>query len=189
MRILVQTIIVFGLFLLGCSANNVNAETSSEAEKNIEQTEDSTEVYQEYLAEKLNPIREYVSHLDSISEWPLMQSVQLELNGQMVTAEYFLKMSDLLKIKVISQDVTSQGEYTYYFKDNKIEYAYEKGMEEMGEDGLVLVKNESFFEDGMLIRSLNNQDCGSPFNQEYRDAEQVRIMQDVNRIKAAFYLR
>lgn len=190
MKKLIYIFPISGLLLLACSANQ-KIESEIETSPTIEEisaVDDSTEVYQEYLGEKLNPIRKYVAEVDAVDfdDWSLVTDKSLELNSEQVVASIYVWNSTLKKIKVINQDPKSQGESNYYFKNNELVYVSEQSMKELGGDGILLFKNKSYFENETLIRSLNNQDCGSPYNEEYRVEEYKRIMADLDIIRAAF---
>lgn len=43
-----------------------------------------------------------------------------------------------------------------------------------------IVEERSYFEKGELIHQLNNQDCGSPFSEDYLHEEQLRILKQFN---------
>ncbi|MDG1334139.1 MAG: hypothetical protein P8P74_17535 [Crocinitomicaceae bacterium] len=190
MKKIPYTIVFSSVMLLSCFASKIHAAESliTPSNQEFEQLDDSTEVYQEYLGEKLDPIRKFVAEVDLIfsGDWSLVMNKSLELDSQDVTATIYVWNNVLIKIRVVNNEATANGESYYYFKNNEIVYVSEQSMEELGDDGLLLFKNKSFFENGTLIRSINNQDCGSPFNQEYRDAEQKRIMSDLDLIRAAF---
>ena len=45
-----------------------------------------------------------------------------------------------------------------------------------------IVEDRSYFENGKLLHQLNNQDCGSPFAEDYLLEEQKRIKTDVEKL-------
>lgn len=187
------------LLLISCSGQQNTSESSiskiedstevaiqiKDSSETVIQPEDSTYVYEEYLAEKLYPIRDYVEKVDDISysDWSLVLDRSFELNSEAVTATYFFWNEAMKKITLKFQDPAKKAESTYYFKAEELVFTLEQSLEEMGMDGSVLVINQSYFENGTLIRSINNQDCGAPFNEEYLKDEQKRILNDLEVIR------
>ena len=45
-----------------------------------------------------------------------------------------------------------------------------------------IVEERSYFENEKLIRQINNQDCGSPFAEEYLKEEGNRILSEFKRL-------
>jgi hypothetical protein len=46
-----------------------------------------------------------------------------------------------------------------------------------------IIEDRSYFENGDLIRQINNQDCGSPFAEDYLKEEQVRLKTEFEKLK------
>lgn len=178
------------LLLLSCSTDHsIQVRIDNNSEKLMTSSvDDSTSTYQEYLGEKLDPIREYVARVDSISmnDWSLVMSKDIVLNDEKYVATFHVWNDEIKKIELIKQNTLSNEKTLYYLKNDELMYVSERSMEDLGEDGLQLLKNKSFFENGVLIRSMNNQDCGAPFNQQYRDEEQKRILGDLEIIRELY---
>ena len=45
-----------------------------------------------------------------------------------------------------------------------------------------IIEDRSYFENGKLLHQLNNQDCGSPFKNDYLLEEQKRIKTDYEKL-------
>ena len=50
-------------------------------------------------------------------------------------------------------------------------------------DNSEIIETRSYFENGTLIRQINNQDCGSPFADEYLKKEEVRLKAEFEKLK------
>ena len=191
-------IAIIGITFLSCSEEDARNSTLSIVNEQLESTDgttdvstdssadDSIKIDTEYLANKLNPIREYVADLDKINEWPLVTDRVLQLNEIEMVASYFVVRGELTKIEIDNLNLSKPSKFSCYFRDKQLLYVHESKIEELGDDGLVKHETESYFEDGILIRSIDSQDCGAPFNQEYRDDEQERIFNDLEIIKSAY---
>lgn len=47
-----------------------------------------------------------------------------------------------------------------------------------------IIEDRSYFEKGKLIHQVNNQDCGSPFAEDYLIEEQQRLIGAFEKLKA-----
>ena len=82
--------------------------------------------------------------------------------------------------------------YEKVIKYNRPIYHDSIAMREMGDnevfdfDESLIIETESYFENGKLIRSLDNQDCGAPYNEEYRNEERKRIFKEFKELKNVY---
>ena len=188
MKVLFYLLIAASLISLSCSGNTTQNVSSTDIIDQLILDVDSTKqvVDSEYLSEKLNPIREYVAKIDSIplGKWSLVRSVQFELNKSNVEATYHVWNSEIQKIVVVGKNGSHPNLATYYLKDRAIVYSFEK--EWIASDDEDILETESYFENEVLIRSLDNQDCGAPYSLDYRESEQERIFEDLKVIHEAY---
>lgn len=133
----------------------------------------------EYLAEKLIPIRTYVAHIDSINEWSLVLPKDLDQTPMKGKVTFFVWNNEILKIITNQSNKNSNKSSRYYIKNRQLIFVHEKIMDLKNETEL---ETESYYENEKLIRSLDNQDCGAPYNDEYHLMEQKRIEMDMKKL-------
>jgi hypothetical protein len=174
--------------------------TENESKDNLIVDDDS-----EYMIEKLKPIIEYVYKIDSIKEWSLVIKKDIFLTTEGGEATFYNWNGKLKKVKTTEYGETFQKHSKYYLKNDTLLFVYEKvikykrpiyhdstSMIEMGDnevfdfDESLIIETESYFEKGILIRSLDNQDCGAPYNQDYRNDECKRIFKEFKELKNVY---
>ncbi|MBT8194968.1 MAG: hypothetical protein KJO64_00945, partial [Bacteroidia bacterium] len=107
---------------------------------------------------------------------------------------YFLK-DTLLKVIAVHFGETGKTIQEFYTKNSQLSFVIEKryeynrpinwdsivmkennDLEAFDIDKSEIIEDHSFFERGLLIRQINNQDCGSPCAEDYLLEEQVRLL-------------
>lgn len=148
---------------------------------------------QEYMKTELNSIREQVKQINSIP-WTNVTKIDLSETtegGEITLYEY---NGNINKITIQEFGKMAQSTDEFYLIDSIMIYAFEQLIEynvPMYYDSTRAAKDEvtewfnlekskfteerSYFLNGKLIRQVNNQDCGSPFSEDYLMNEQIRI--------------
>jgi len=212
------TIIILAILtLIGCKENEEKSvsqndrfelvsEPDNELRENYEQqqkdslTTDTT--YEEYLGERLKPIRENFKRINEIKEWTSVDKRKLNQSTEGGAAEYYFLRDTLLKVVAIHFGETGKTIQEFYNKNGQLSFVFEKkydynrpitwdstAMKENNDtevfdiDKSEIIEDRSYFENGILIRQINNQDCGSPFAEEYLKEEQVRLKTEFEELK------
>jgi hypothetical protein len=209
-RITLKTIIInisFLLSLLITACNTANDNTKGTIDKSENESKDTLIVEDdfEYMFEKLNPIRKYVIKIDSLKEWSLVLKRDIYFTAEGGEVTFYNWNGKLKKVITTEYGETFQKHSKYYLKNDTLLFAFEKvikynrpiyhdsiTMREMGDnevfdfDESLIIETESYFEKGKLIRSLDNQDCGAPYNEEYRNEERKRIFKEFKELKNVY---
>ena len=154
----------------------------------------------EYLTEKLKPIRENFKRLNSIdyANWSNVESKYLEGSNEGGEVTYYNWNDKLSKIITKEFGETYQVLTEYYLLDNKLSFVFQKGLkynrsiwknkpessdkEVFDIEKSEIVEKRSYFDKGKLIHQLNSEDCGSPMSEGYLQEEQVEIDKNFERI-------
>jgi hypothetical protein len=155
----------------------------------------------EYLTERLKPIRANFKRINSITNWTTIKTKDIwetteggeakfyYLNGQLekITTRHFGETFQLL-----TEYYLLKGELSFVFaksyKYNRPMYYDSTHMKENNDteafdfEKSEIVEDRSYFENGKLLDQLNNQDCGSPFADDYLLEEQKRIKADFDKL-------
>ena len=157
----------------------------------------------EFLTVRLKPIRQNFKRINSISskDWTSIVTNDLEgtNEGGVVTYYYFDKKLEKVVTKEFGESFQVLTEY--FLLDNEISFVFEKSLQynrpiyqdssamkklddnqSFDVDKSEIIEDRSYFEKGKLINQLNNQDCGSPFSDDYLKEEQTRIIKKFNRV-------
>lgn len=166
-------------------------------EKYEQQQKDSMSTdttYEEILGENLKPIKENFKKINAIKEWSTIDKQKLDESTKSDSATYYFLKNILLKIVAIHLDEKGKTIQEYYTLDNELSFVLEStynyneslipdstaikknnDKEEFEISKLEVIEDRSYFENGVLIRQINNQDCGLPFAQDYLKEEQIRL--------------
>lgn len=157
----------------------------------------------EFLTEKLKPIRENFKRINSISRdnWSSIVTQELEGTNEGGEVTYYHWNNLLDKIVTKEYGETFQVLTEYYLLKGKLSFVYQKalkynrpiyhdsiGMKEMNDnktfniDKSDIEETRNYFENGKLINQINNQDCGSPFSVEYLLEQQKEFIYNFNRV-------
>ncbi|MEZ4952143.1 MAG: hypothetical protein R2825_01045 [Saprospiraceae bacterium] len=159
--------------------------------KEVIQTDTTNQVS---LEQKLGSIRQNFKRINKIKTWTKTDKRELEESTEGGVATYFFLKDTLLKIVAINFGETGKSVQEYYTMNNELSFVFEQAysynrpitwdsttMIENNDDQVFdLAKSEvmedrSYFEKGTLIRQVNNQDCGSPFSEDYLKEEEFRL--------------
>ncbi len=161
--------------------------------QNIIITEEDLPV-NEYLTERLKPIRANYKRINSITNWTNIDTKELWETTEGGEAKYYYQKRQLEKITTRHFGETFQQLTEYYLMNGQLSFVFEKSykynrpmyydtaaMKENNDteafdfEKSEIVEDRSYFENGKLLHQLNNQDCGSPFADDYLLEEQKRI--------------
>jgi hypothetical protein len=103
---------------------------------------------------------------------------------------YYYSNELLEKVIVKRFGETGKKITEYYIQNNKLSFVFEKltkynnhiNNENFNMDNAKITEERSYFENGKLIRQINNQDCGSPFALDYLEEENKRLNKEYNEI-------
>lgn len=151
-------------------------------------------VVNEYLTEKLKPIRANFKRINSVAKWTKTEKKDIWETAEGGEANYYYLNGVLEKIVTRHFGETFQQLTEYYLMNGELSFSFEKhyrynrpiyydsaSMKENNDDQAFalerseIVEDRSYFEKGKLIHQINNQDCGSPFADEYLLEEQKRL--------------
>ena len=157
--------------------------------------------YNEYLAGRLKPIRENFKRINSISKWTSVDKKELDESTEGAEATLYYSNNVLEKIVTRHFGETFQQLTEYYLLNEQLSFVFEKSykynrpiyydstsMKENNDNQAFdfekseITEDRSYFDKGKLIHQVNNQDCGSPFANDYLLSEQKRITADINKL-------
>jgi hypothetical protein len=157
--------------------------------------------YNEYLAGRLKPIRENFKRINSISKWTSVDKKELDESTEGGEATFYYSNNVLEKIVTRHFGETFQQLTEYYLLNEQLSFVFEKSykynrpiyydstsMKENNDNQAFdfekseITEDRSYFDKGKLIHQVNNQDCGSPFANDYLLSEQKRITADINKL-------
>lgn len=189
------------LTLIGCNDNgqksvsqNDRLELVPEPDKDLREkyeiqqdslTTDTT--YQEFMGEKLKPIRIKLKPLLNRQQWTAVDKRKIETKNGNGAAVYFFLDKELRKIRLLEHTDSTDRFVEFYLDGKNLFFVFERQTDnyemknapefyEPFEDSL-------FFENGNLIRIKSNMDCGAPFAEDYRKEEQVRLKTEFEKLK------
>jgi hypothetical protein len=158
-------------------------------------------IVNEYLTKRLNPIRENFKRINSITNWTSTNKKDLWESTEGGGAKFYYSNGVLEKIVVKIFGETFQQLSEYYLLNGKLSFVFEKSykynrpmyydstimkqnkdVEAFDFEKSEIVEDRSYFENGKLIHQLNNQDCGSPFADDYLLNEQKRIKANFDKL-------
>ena len=157
--------------------------------------------YNEYLAGRLKPIRENFKRINSISKWTSVDKKELDESTEGAEATLYYSNNVLEKIVTRHFGETFQQLTEYYLLNEQLSFVFEKSykynrpiyydstsMKENNDNQAFdfekseITEDRSYFDKGKLIHQVNNQDCGTPFANDYLLSEQKRITADINKL-------
>ncbi len=152
-------------------------------------------ILNEYLTERLKPIRKNFKRINSITKWTSTNKKELTETTDFGEATFYYSNRGLEKIITLQFGETFQQLSEYYLLNGKLSFVFEKSYKynrpmyydttAMNENNDTeafefekseIIEDRSYFDKGKLIHQISNQDCGSPFTEEYLFEEQKRIM-------------
>ena len=155
----------------------------------------------EYLTERLKPIRANFKRINSIAKWTTIKTKDILETTQGGEANLFYLNGQLEKIMTRHFGETFQVLTEYYLLKGQLSFVFEKSYkynrpiyydstsmkensdtETFGFDKSEIVEDRSYFDNEKLLHQLNNQDCGSPFASDYLLEEQKRIKTEFKKL-------
>lgn len=157
----------------------------------------------EYLTDRLKPIRTNFKRINSITKWSSIEKKDIEgesaeggeavfyeqkgrlekitarLYGEMgqVLTEYYLLNGDL---SFVFEKIYTYNRPMFYdvkaMKENNDTEAFDFKKSEIEE-------NRNYFEKGKLVHVVNSLDCGAPFSSDYIEGEQKRISEAFQKLQ------
>lgn len=167
--------------------------------KDTFQQEDTA--YSEYFAGRLKPIRENFKRINSISRWTSIDKKELDESTEGGEATFYYSIRTLEKIVTRHYGETYQQLTEYYLLNGQLSFVLEKSYhynrpiyydatsmkanndtQAFDFDKSEVVEDRSYFDKGKLIHQVNNQDCGSPFANDYLLTEGKRIFSNFDKL-------
>lgn len=155
----------------------------------------------EYLTDKLQPVRDNFKRINAIRNWTAIDTVALSESTEGGEARYYYRNGQLEKIVARYYGETFRLLAAYYLLDGQLSFVFEKrhqynrplyydtiAMQENNDteafdfNQSAIIEDRSYFENGQLLHQVNNQDCGSPFSDDYLQEEQQRIRADFDKL-------
>ncbi|MBS1915199.1 MAG: hypothetical protein JST87_02920 [Bacteroidetes bacterium] len=154
----------------------------------------------EYLLNKLNPIRANFKRINSTVKWTKKIKKDLWISTEGGDAVYYYSGNKIEKITARVFGEMGQSLTEYYLLNGQLSFVFEKeyhynrpfyydsALAKENNDTAYddketeIIETRSYFENGKLIHQLNNQDCGSPFSDAYLKEEQKRIKEEYKEI-------
>jgi hypothetical protein len=208
----VTNILIF-LFLTSCGQSNSEqtAATFSDKETTDSLQPDKVELKEtfneddlpvnDYLTDRLKPIRTNFKRINSITNWASIDTEELWESTEGGEAKFYYQNGQLEKIVARHYGETFQLLTEYYLLNGQLSFVFEKfykynrpfywdttAMKEYNDteafdfDKSEIIEDRSYFDNGKLIHQISNQDCGSPFADDYLLEEQKRIKTDFDKL-------
>jgi hypothetical protein len=155
----------------------------------------------EYLTDRLKPIRANFKRINSITNWASIDTEELSESTEGGEAKYYYQNGRLEKIVARHYGETFQLLTEYYLQNVQLSFVFEKrykynrplyydttAMKENNDteafdiDKSEMIEDRNYFENGKLLHQIKNQDCGSPFADNYLLEEQKRIKTDFEKL-------
>lgn len=148
----------------------------------------------EYLTDRLKPIRKNFKRINSITYWTSIDTVKIEKTTEVGETKFYQQNGQLEKILTQHFGETSQQLTEYYLLNGQLSFVFEKSypynhrisldtteMKENNNNEIFdlemhdIQEDKSYFENGKLIHRIESGDCGAPFAKEYILQEHQRI--------------
>ena len=156
-------------------------------------------IFNDYLVERLKPIRTNFERINSIDKWSSITNKELWETTEGGDASFYYTNDDIEKIITMEYGETFQKVTEYYFLMDEISFVIEKTCKynrQIYYDSTAMIANndtevfdfeksevivdKSYFEKGKLIHQICDGDCGAPFSDDYLLEEEIRIKSKVN---------
>lgn len=82
--------------------------------------------YQEFMGEKLKPIREKLKPLSSRQEWTAIDKRKIETENGNGSAVFYFLTGELRKIRLLQNSDSADRFVEYYLEDNNLFFAFER---------------------------------------------------------------
>ena len=200
---------------IACGTDNNNAVTTVDSTKTSVKVDslqrDTVELKEtfnqedlpvnEYLTERLKPIRANFKRINSIANWTTIKTKDIWETTEGGEAKFYYLNGQLEKITTRHFGETFQLLTEYYLLKGQLSFVFAKSykynrpiyhdsiaMKEMNDtetfdfEKSEVVEDRSYFDNGKLLHQINSQDCGSPFADDYLREEQKRIKADFEKL-------
>lgn len=149
----------------------------------------------EFLEDRLKPIRQNFKRINSITKWSSIKKKDIEgESAEGGEAVFYEQKGRLEKITARLYGEMGQVLTEYYLLNGKLSFVFEKiytynrplfydvkAMKENNDteafdfEKSEIEENRNYFEKGKLVHVLNSLDCGAPFSSDYINEEQKRF--------------
>lgn len=155
----------------------------------------------EYLTERLKPIRANFKRINSIANWTTIKTKDIWETTEGGEAKFYYLKGQLEKIttrhfgetfQILTEYYLLKGQlsfvFTKYYKYNRPMYYDSTSMKENNDteafdfEKSEIIEDRSYFDNRKLLHQINSQDCGSPFADDYLLEEQKRIKADFEKL-------
>jgi hypothetical protein len=181
--------------LLACQADNRGALTTAETELDIPDTTELGELIDdEWMGESLKPIRAKIRQTNAIKRWTAIDKRARTKTTEGGVAEYYFLHDTLRKVVVLDFGETGKKVSEFLTLNDSLYFVLEQvhsynrpitwdsiAMKENNDtqvfnpDSSEIVEDRWYFENGVLIKLINSEDCDAPFAREYLEEEQSRL--------------
>lgn len=202
------------VFILSCDGQNKN-ETKIKTESNsisadslqtqnarLEEAFNEEDLpVNEFLTERLKPIQENFKRINSITNWTLIDTIELWETTEGGEAKFYYQNEQLEKVVTRHYGEMGQSLTEYYLLDEELSFAFEKSYKynrpftwnetAMNENNDTetfdfekseIEENRSYFENGEIIHKIESGDCGAPFAKEYMIEEEKRVTNNFKKL-------
>jgi hypothetical protein len=158
-------------------------------------------IVNEYLTSELRLIRVNFKRINSIAKWSKIDKIDIWESTEGGQATYYYSENKLEKIVVRHFGETFQHLAEYYLLYGELSFVFDKSfkynrpiywdsiaMKENNDNQVwdfeqsEIIEERTYFKNGKVIHQLNNQDCGSPFAEDYLKEEQDRLITEFNKL-------
>lgn len=163
--------------------------------------EDDTSV-NEFLTDRLKPIRSNFKRINSITKWSSIKKKDIEgESAEGGEAVFYEQKGRLEKVTARLYGEMGQVLTEYYLLNGKLSFVFEKiytynrpmfydikAMKENNDteafdfEKSEIEENRNYFEKGKLLHSINSLDCGAPFSSDYIAEEQKRFSESFQKL-------
>ncbi|MCH4552907.1 hypothetical protein [Aestuariibaculum lutulentum] len=198
-RNLLPLLFAFLTFEIG-SCQNENDKSKDVEEIKISRNEIDAPV-NEYLTQKLKPIRENFKRINSTENWTEIKQIDILESSESAIAVFYFQKNKLEKVITRHFGETAQKLTEYYLINGELSFVFEKlykynrpiywdsiAKKENNDNEVFdfeeseIIEDKSYFSNGTLLHQINNQDCGSPFASDYLLEEQERLLVEFKRL-------
>lgn len=155
----------------------------------------------EYLTDRLKPIRANFKRINSIINWTSIDTEELLESTEGGEAKFYYQNKQLEKIIIRQFGETFQNLAEYYLLNGELSFVFEKSYKynrpiyydstAMNENNDTetfdfeesdIQEDRSYLENGKLLHKIESGDCGAPFATEYLLSEQKRLKTNFDRL-------
>ncbi|MCB9195291.1 MAG: hypothetical protein H6598_03620 [Flavobacteriales bacterium] len=191
MKIKYITLALTSVILVACSEETTteNPTEQNASHESVEQIEEVVET----VDPRIEAIDQIVDELNQTSQWDNKKKFEMLESTEGGELKFLYLGDQIAHIKEFHYGEMGRKENKYYLQDGQLVYTIETTYEYNaphymeGEFDITqtdTLVDESYFEEGMLFRRYENQDCGAPFADDYKLEEQKRIQTRLEELMA-----